>query len=221
LRQHRVVKPALVFDLDGTLVDSLPGIAASLNRTLAAHGLPGHSHARVRGFVGDGLRNLILRAAPTGADPALVDSLLHLYRKDYELSWADGTRVYPGIQAMLGDLQRSGLAMGVLSNKVHEFTVEMVRRIFPTVPFAAVLGQREGVPHKPHPAGALEIAAMLGTPAENCVMIGDSSMDVQTAAAAGMRCIAVSWGYHDRDRLVAAGAVEIIDEPSALHALLA
>lgn len=81
------MKPSLIFDLDGTLVDSLPGIAASLNRTLSAHGLPGHSDAMVRGFIGNGLRNLIQRAAPHGADPVLIDSLLGLYRKDYELSW--------------------------------------------------------------------------------------------------------------------------------------
>jgi phosphoglycolate phosphatase len=210
----------LIFDLDGTLVDSLPGIAASLNRTLSAHGLPGHSDAMVRSFVGDGLRNLILRAAPKGSEPALIESMLGLYRKDYDLSWDSGTAVYPGIHHMLDELRQSGFAMSVLSNKVHEFTVEMVRSIFPAIHFTAVLGQREGIPHKPHPAGALQVADMLGTAPENCVVIGDSTMDVQTAANAGMRSIAVSWGYHDRDRLLAAGADKIIDQPSELPTLL-
>lgn len=214
------MKPCLIFDLDGTLVDSLPGIAASLNRTLGAHGLPGHSDAMVRGFIGNGLRNLIQRAAPQGADPALIDSLLDLYRKDYTLSWASGTHVYPGIHHMLDGLRQSGFAMSVLSNKVHSFTVEMVQSIFPFIHFSAVLGQREGIPHKPHPAGALQIANMLGTAPENCIVIGDSTMDVQTAANAGMRAIAVSWGYHDRDRLLTAGAETIIDSPSELPPLL-
>jgi phosphoglycolate phosphatase len=214
------VKPSLIFDLDGTLVDSLPGIAASLNRTLSAHGLSGHSDAMVRSFIGNGLRNLIMRAAPQSADPSLIESLLGLYRKDYELSWASGTHVYPGIHHMLDELRQAGFPMSVLSNKVHGFTVEMVRSIFPSIHFSAVLGQREGIPHKPHPAGALQIADMLGAAPENCIVIGDSTMDIETAANAGMRSIAVSWGYHDRARLLAAGAEKIIDSPSELPPLL-
>ncbi len=214
------MKPSLIFDLDGTLVDSLPGIAASLNRTLSAHGLQGHSDAMVRGFIGNGLRNLIMCAAPQGADPTLIESLLGLYRKDYDLSWASGTHIYPGIHHMLGELRTSGFTMSVLSNKVHAFTVEMTRSIFPSIHFSAVLGQREGAPHKPHPAGALQIAEMLGTAPENCVVIGDSTMDIETATNAGMRSIAVSWGYHDRARLLAAGAEKIIDSPSELPPLL-
>lgn len=121
---------------------------------------------------------------------------------------------------MLDELRQSGFAMSVLSNKVHAFTVEMVRSIFPAIHFSAVLGQREGIPHKPDPAGALQIANTLGTSPENCVVIGDSTMDLQTAANAGMRAIAVSWGYHDRDRLLAAGAETIIDSPAELPLLL-
>lgn len=215
------MKPCLIFDLDGTLVDSLPGIAATLNRTLSAHGLPGHSHAAVRSFVGNGLRNLILRGAPHGASPELIQSLLTLYMKDYNLSWRDGTVAYPGVHHMLGELQQSGYSMAVLSNKVHEFTVEMVNSIFPDIHFSAVLGQRVGIPHKPDPAGALQIARTLGTSPENCVVIGDSTMDIETAANAGMENIAVSWGYHDRDRLLAAGARRIIDQPAQLPAALA
>ncbi len=214
------MKPCLIFDLDGTLVDSLPGIAASLNRTLTAHGLPGHSDARVRSFIGDGIRNLIMRAIPKGPEPAAVESLLGLYRKDYALSWKSGTTVYPGIANLLDELQRSGFEMAILSNKVHDFTVEMARAMFPSIRFAAVLGQREGIPHKPNPAGALQLADILGAAPDNCIIIGDSTMDLETAANAGMRAIAVTWGYHDRDRLVAAGATLLIEHPSELPALL-
>jgi len=211
------MKPLLIFDLDGTLVDSLRGIADSLNRTLDAHGLPGHSDARVRAFVGNGLRNLIRHGAPQGADPALIESLLTLYRKDYDLTWRDGTFPYPGITAMLDELQKDGFTMAVLSNKVHEFTVTMVRGMFPSIHFAKVLGQRDGIPHKPDPAGALQLAESLDLNAGNCVIIGDSTMDLETAANAGMRAIAVSWGYHDRERLAAAGAEHIIDHPRELR----
>jgi len=220
LLQRRRVKPCLIFDLDGTLVDSLPGIAASLNRTLDAHGLPGHSDAQVRSFIGDGLRNLILRAAPQAADPKLGDSLLGLYRKDYALSWQSGTAAYPGIANLLHELQKSGFEMAVLSNKVHDFTVEMVRTMFRSVRFTAVLGQRDNIPHKPHPAGAIQIANMLGAAPGNCIIIGDSIVDIETAANAEMRSIAVSWGYHDRDRLLAARPGNLIDQPCELPALL-
>jgi phosphoglycolate phosphatase len=214
------VKPCLIFDLDGTLVDSLPGIAASLNRSLTAHGLPGHSDAAVRSFVGDGLRMLVQRAAAKGADTALIDSLIALFKKDYELSWADGTKAYPGIHQMLDELQKSGFQMAVLSNKMHDFTVAMTRSVFPAIHFAQVLGQRDGIPHKPHPAGAFQIAQTLATAPENCVLIGDSTMDMQTAANANMKAIAVAWGYHDRQRLLDAGATNIIEHPSDLIGML-
>ena len=214
------MKPSLIFDLDGTLVDSLPGIAASLNRTLDAHGLPGHADARVRSFVGDGIHMLVRRAVPAGTEPALLDSLISLFKKDYDLSWAAGTKVYPGVHAMLAGLQREGYQMAVLSNKVHDFTVAMTRTVFPEIHFAGVLGQRDGIPHKPDPAGAIQLADMLGTTPGNCVVIGDSTMDLDTATNAGMKAVAVAWGYHDRQRLLDAGAIEIIDNPSELAGLL-
>lgn len=214
------MKPCLIFDLDGTLVDSLPGIAASLNRSLTAHELSGHADAAVRTFVGDGLRTLVQRAAPQGAEPALIESLIGLFKKDYELSWASGTKPYPGILHMLDELMKSGFQMAVLSNKTHDFTEAMVRALFPDIHFASILGQREGFPHKPHPAGAIQIAETLGVSTEDCIIIGDSTMDMETAANAGMKAIAVAWGYHDRDRLLAAGAARIIEHPSGLAPLL-
>jgi phosphoglycolate phosphatase len=210
------VKPALIFDLDGTLVDSLRGIADTLNRTLAAHGLPGHSDARVRTFVGDGLTNLILRALPHGPEPRLVDSVLHLYRQDYALTWKQGSQPYPGIHDMLASLAREGFPLAVLSNKVHSFTVEMVESIFPDIPFAAILGQHDGIPHKPDPHGALELAEKLNSPPAGCILIGDSTIDFLTARNAGMRAISVDWGYHDRHALEAAGSTCLVSSPDAL-----
>ncbi len=215
------MKPCLIFDLDGTLVDSLPGIAGSLNRTLSAHGLPGHSDAAVRSFVGDGLKMLIQRAAPTGADPGLIDSLVALFKKDYDLSWAAGTTPYPGIQGILQELQRDGYSMAVLSNKTHDFTRTITHAVFPLVHFAQVLGQQDGIPHKPHPEGALRIANALGCAPGHCVVIGDSTMDLETAENAEMQAIGVAWGYHDRARLLAAGANRIAESPAELPAMLA
>ncbi|MES2995394.1 MAG: HAD family hydrolase [Verrucomicrobiota bacterium] len=210
------MKPSLIFDLDGTLVDSLDGIAASLNRTLDLHGLPGHSHRRVRNFIGDGLRTLIQRAAPAGAQPELIDSLLVCYKPDYAQSWRTGTRLYPGIFQALAGFSATGYRLAVLSNKVHDFTTVIVNELLPSIHFDCVLGLRDGMPPKPDPAGALEIADRLDALPSSCILIGDSEMDVSTAANAGMKSIATTWGYQDRPRLATAGASCFIDSSDEL-----
>ena len=215
------MKQGLIFDLDGTLVDSLRGIAASLNHALAASGLPVHANAAVRGFIGNGARILIRRAAPEDADEGLLDTVEQAFKGDYDLTWPDGTTAYDGIAGLLESLQHRGYPLAVLSNKPHPFTETIVSQIFPTVRFAAVLGQRAGIPHKPDPAGALEIAHSLHLCPEDCIVIGDSTMDLETARNAGMRAIAVTWGFHDRDRLVAAGANLIAEDPAGLLAIFA
>lgn len=210
----------LLFDLDGTLVDSLPGIANSLNRTLDAHGMPGLSHEHVRSIIGKGLPHLIRNAAPAGTDAAAIDSLLALYRRDYSLTWRDGSQLYDGVAAMLDQLQRRHLPLAVLTNKTHEFAVEMVAELFPSVPFQPVVGIRDGTPHKPDPSAALYIAGILGVDPSSCALVGDSTMDLETACNAGMAGIGACWGYHDRPRLAAAGATRLIAHPAELPALL-
>lgn len=214
------MKPSLVFDLDGTLVDSLPGIAASLNRTLAAHGLPGHSNTMVRTFIGDGLKTLIQRSV-SNRDPELLDSLLRFYKADYEASWTHGSRPYPGIIHLLTELGHDGHKLAVLSNKTHEFTATMVRAIFPSIHFTKVLGLRDGMRPKPAPAGAHEILSSLGDPPTNCFLVGDSVMDIETAANAGMKSIAVTWGYQDRGKLLAAKPTKLVESVEGLGRLLA
>lgn len=214
------MKHGLILDLDGTLVNSLDGIAASLNRALLAAGLPAHPPERVRSFIGNGARVLVQRAAPPGADPALIDFLENTFKADYDLTWPAGTFAYEGIAELLGKLQADGFALAVLSNKPHPFTIDIVARIFPGIRFESVVGQRPGIPHKPDPGGAREIAASLGIAAENFTVIGDSTMDLETAANAGMRAIAVTWGYHDRENLLAAGAELLADDPLVLLAML-
>jgi len=211
---------AVIFDLDGTLVDSLPGIAASLNRALEYRHLPLHSLAAIRGFIGNGVRMLVRRAVPQATEETLLAALEQAFKADYDLTWPQGTVAYPGVAELLAELQRRGLALAVLSNKPHGFTTAMVNGVFPAVAFAAVLGQRPGIPHKPDPAGAIEIAAMLDLPAQACVVVGDSTMDIETARRAGMRTVAVSWGYHVRDALAAALPDAMSDTPEALLSLL-
>ncbi len=213
------MKHGLIFDLDGTLVDSLQGIAASLNRALSASGLPTHQPVTVRGFIGNGARILVQRATPADAVDDLLDAVEQAFKADYDSSWPIGTVTYPGITDLLELLQSRGYPLAVLSNKPHPFTAAMVSRMFPTIRFSSVLGQRPGIPHKPDPAGALEIAGVLRRVPENCTVIGDSTMDIETARNAGMRAIAVTWGFHDRERLAGAGADVMVDTPNELVAI--
>ena len=216
---HGGVNPSLIFDLDGTLVDSLPGIAASLNHALETQGLPTHPQGVVRTFVGNGLGMLVERAAPD-SDEAKQALLLEEFKTHYTQHWAEGTRPYTGITQMLKDLQREGYQLAVLSNKVHSFTQIIARKVFPSIHFTVIQGQEDGIPHKPHPAGARKIANTLGRNPRDCILIGDSVADVETAENAEMKFIGVTWGYQDRLRLTEAGASRFIESPQALPHLL-
>lgn len=213
------MKRGLIFDLDGTLVDSLAGIADSLNRALAASGLHGHPQEAVRGFIGNGSRVLIERAAPAGSGAGLIDEIEAAFKKDYDVTWPVGTLPYEGIFEVLAEFQDRRHPLAVLSNKPQPFTTAIVSRLFRETRFAAVIGQRPGTAHKPDPSGAFEIAAGLGMKPEDFSIIGDSTMDIETAKNAGMHAVAVTWGFHDRDRLLAAGADVVIDQPAALPSI--
>jgi phosphoglycolate phosphatase len=212
------VKPLLIIDLDGTLVDSLTGIAASLNHSLAEHNQVTHPPSAVRNFVGDGVVMLVKRALGETHETTLTASVIDSFKEHYDANWQSGTHPYEGITEALESLSEAGYPLAVLSNKPHAFTIAMTARVFPTIKFAAVLGQRDGIPHKPEPQGALEIANMIGHAPQDCIIIGDSTTDLETARRAGMRAIAVTWGYHDRKRLIAAGATHMIDHPHELNA---
>jgi len=214
------VLPSLILDLDGTLIDSLPGIANSLNRTLEAHDLPTHPQAAVRTFIGNGIEMLIKRGAPGDTSPDVIESLVTKFKADYQMTWIEGTKPYPAIAHLLKDLQKDGYQLSVLSNKVHHFTQTIVRELFPLIHFTCVIGQEDGKHHKPHPAGALKIASAMGSAPDQCVLIGDSTIDLETAANAEMPSIAVTWGYHDRDRLQAANPTQLIDQPADLISTL-
>ncbi len=210
----------LIFDLDGTLVHSLPAIAASLNRALAGMGMPQHTETAVRGMVGNGLHILAARALPPHAGDAMAEAVEAAFKVDYAKTWPDGSTPYPGIPELLQQLQGRGELLAVLSNKTHSFTAAMVSALFPDISFAAVAGQQSGVPPKPDPTSALALAATLGVSPASCSVIGDSTVDIETAHRAGMCSIAVSWGYHDISTLRAAKPDEIVNDPGSLAILL-
>lgn len=209
---------AVIFDLDGTLVDSLDDIASALGGALGDAGLAAPPTAEVRTWIGDGARNLVARAVAGRAD---VEAVLASFRERYRAAPIVRTRLYDGLAAALDVVAAPGRSFAILSNKPHELTTLIAERLLAAWPFAAVFGQRTGMPLKPDPAAALVAAAELGVKPERCAFVGDSGVDIETARAAGMRAIAVSWGFRPRAELEAAGADVIVDRPDQLADALA
>ena len=194
---------AVIFDLDGTLVHSLPGIAASLNRTLQQASLPMHPEHKVRDFIGDGMRVLIERALPSPRSDDELDDMVDYLKNDYASTWQDGTTPYSGTTEMLVALTEQKIDIAVLSNKPHIFCQKITDTLFPDTIFSAVLGQRDTIAAKPDPSGAIELAHLLNTPCSDIAFLGDSTIDLITAQNADMIPIAATWGYHDPPALEA------------------
>ena len=209
----------VIFDLDGTLVHSLPGLTASLNRVLEKNNLPTHPENKVRGFIGHGIHNLIKRASPSGIDQNEQLSLSQQMSDDYATTWQAGSSAYPGVAKILRLLSRQGVPLAVFSNKPDRFCKEITDTLFPEILFEIVLGQRDGTPVKPDPTGALEAANILGFTPGQIAFLGDSTIDVATAHNAGMLAIAASWGYHDLPALKAETPHHIIHSIEELPAI--
>ena len=206
---------AVLFDLDGTLADSLADLANATNTALVAVGCPPHPLARYRQMVGDGARTLCARAVPADR-PELVDEVRQRMRDHYAAHCFDATRLYPGIRELVRVLAERGCALAVLSNKPDDFTNQMIAHYFQPNPFRVVRGHRAHAPLKPDPASALAIAKELQIPPASWLYLGDTNTDMQTARAAGMIPIGVLWGFREREELLASGAAEIIAAPADL-----
>lgn len=213
---------AVVFDLDGTLLDTIPDIAGALNRALAACGLPTHPVRRVETFVGGGIRDAVRKAVPADTPDETLERILEIYKEDYCNRCTEQTARYPGVPEMLERLLQHGFALGVLSNKTEATAQKIVRTYFPDVPFRCVLGRVDGRPLKPDPAAAVPVLeALLGLPAGEVAYAGDSGTDILFAKAVGMIPAAAPWGYRSRDELVEKGALLVPENPRELGELLA
>ncbi|HCI92940.1 MAG TPA: HAD family hydrolase [Verrucomicrobiales bacterium] len=215
---HDVIR-CIIFDLDGTLVHSLPGIAASLNRTLDAAGLYTHPESDVRGFIGNGIGKLVERAAPTVSDDEL-DTLVDGMRDNYARTWKDGTHPYAGVTETLANLSDRNIHIAVLSNKPDEYCRKITDYLFPDIHFPIVRGQLINVPSKPDPSGALSICSELNIAPENTALVGDSTIDLKTAKNAGMIAVAATWGYHDPPALAALSPDHTINKMNDLISAL-
>lgn len=207
-------KKAIIFDLDGTLINSLPDIAASMNRALKANGLPTFEVPEYRMKVGNGVFNLAKRSVGDRSDK--LSDVLRDYMADYAKNCAIDTFVYPGVADMLQGLIKRGLKVCVFSNKDQADVETVLARYFPGFPFAFVRGRTENVPLKPDPTGALLMAGELGVAPDACWYSGDTMMDMRCGNDAGMNTIGVTWGFRPRSDLEENHAKFIVDTPEEL-----
>ena len=201
-----------IFDLDGTLLNTLGDLAASTNYALRQYGMPEHTIDDVRRFVGNGVGKLIERAIPEGLANPQYEDVLATFRKHYMLHSLDTTAPYPGIESLLHSLRSHGCNVAVVSNKFYNATVELCRHFFADTVEVAI-GERANIRRKPAPDTVFEAMRQLGVSGEDTVYVGDSDVDVATARNSGIPCISVLWGFRDRDFLIEHGATTFVNTP--------
>jgi phosphoglycolate phosphatase len=212
---------ATIFDLDGTLLDTLDDIANAANHVLAARGFRPHPNGHYRTLIGEGVVKLMARALPeTHQDEATLQACVRDYAQEYERTWNVQTKPYPGVPEMLDALVARGLKLAVLSNKPDHFTKRCVDELLGKWAFDVVLGATDKFPRKPDPASAIEIAGRLGVLPGECLYVGDSGIDMQTARAARMYAAGALWGFRDRDELLKDGAQVLINRPNEVLGII-
>ena len=200
-----------IFDLDGTLLDTLQDLATSVNYALRQHHMPEHSIDDVRRFVGNGVRRLMERAVPEGAANPAFEAAFATFRKYYMEHSLDTTRPYDGIPELIHELKKRGCRMAVVSNKMMAATQELVHHFFPEIEVAIGEDEAAGIRKKPAPDTVFVALKQLGE--GSAVYVGDSDVDLATARNSGLPCISVLWGFRDRDFLLAHGATTFVEQP--------
>lgn len=215
------MKKLYIFDLDGTLVNSIYDLADAMNSVLGKYGYPVHDTEKYKYFVGDGTLKLVERAIPESERTEEKIASLHSeFSEEYTKRAVEKTRPYDGIVQLLNKLKESGCLLSVASNKPDKFSRFIVETLFGTEIFDMISGKKEGVPTKPAPDIVFDIMKRLGVSAENTVMAGDSNVDVYTAHNAGLKCIGCTWGFRGRRELTEAGADMIADNPAEIWDLI-
>ncbi len=210
-----------LFDLDGTLVNSLEDLADCMNHVLAEHGFRQHSVQEYKYMIGSGIRNLVVEALPEASrSDDLISECHDSMMREYRENCANKTKPYEGVIDLLDQLSARGIQLAVLSNKADELTQKVVSSLLPEVQFAAVMGSSAEWPRKPDPTAALEISRRLGIQPAEFIYIGDTDVDMQTANRAGMRAVGALWGFRTEDELLASGAEHLLNHPTDLLKLL-
>ncbi len=209
---------AVLFDMDGTLLDTLEDLRDGVNLVLERRGYPQHTLEEIRDYVGNGAGVLIRRALPEGTAEAEISEVLAEYKEWYRVHYCTKTRPYPGVAELLDKLAAAGVKMAVVSNKPDAVTKELAKKFFPGLP---AFGQRDDVPRKPEPQMVWNALETLGVSREQACYVGDSEVDVATARNAGLPAVIVSWGFRTEEQLRAAGAATIAATMEELWAVLA
>ncbi len=212
---------AVMFDMDGTLLDTLTDLANATNRALEDQGFPIYPVSAYRHFIGDGVAKLMERVLPPDSrDPGHVERGGHLMKQAYAACWAENSALYPGIKSLLDELSLTDIPMAILSNKPDEFLQVMVKKLLPDWDFTLVRGALPDVPIKPDPAAALDMLRQLDVTPSQCLYVGDTNTDMRTAVNAGMFPVGVAWGFRDEPELLQSGAKAILHCPDELMSLL-
>jgi phosphoglycolate phosphatase len=212
---------AVIFDMDGTLLDTLQDLADAVNKGLEQMGFPTHDLESYKYFVGEGREIMAKKTLPEDhRDQETVDRLVDFINIEYGRSWAEHTRHYPGVPDLLNALNDIKMRMAILSNKPHDFTENMAAKLLSKWHFDYILGASPDVPRKPDPAVALRIAESMKIDPACFIFVGDSDIDMKTARAAGMLAAGAQWGFRTRDELLAGGAQELLQHPIDLLRLL-
>ena len=209
---------AVIFDLDGTLVDSLADLSDSVNLMLESYGFPTHEVEKYRYFVGNGSKKLMERTLPRdkAASAEFVEEALAKYKAIYKEHLLEKTRPYNGVRELLEELKSRGIPLGVCTNKHNDAALTIVKILFAPGTFEEVLGDRPGFPKKPNPATPLEIASHLGVKPDEVAYLGDTSVDMETAVHAGFLPVGVLWGFRPEEELVESGAKVLLKAPLEL-----
>lgn len=207
---------AVIFDLDGTLINSLEDLADSVNEALAKYGFKTHSINEYKKFIGNGAKQLIRNAAPEAASESILEDILADYKIIYNNNYVNKTRPYHNIIGMLEALKKQNIKMAVCSNKPHQPTNEIVEKLLGKEFFEVVFGEREGIPRKPDPAALMEAAELMGVQPEETLYLGDSGGDMVSARNAGMFPAGALWGFRGREELEECGSQVLFSDPLEL-----
>ena len=203
---------AVIFDLDGTLTDTLEDLKNSVNHALSMFGFPERTLEEIRSFVGNGVRKLIYLSVPENTSEETSEECLSVFKEYYKNHSCIKTKPYEGILEMLSEMKNQSIRTAVVTNKMHDAAVDIVKLFFDGL-IDVSIGQIDGIAQKPNPDGIYKALENLGSSKENAVYVGDSEVDCQTAQNAGIPCVGVTWGFRDRDVLKKNGADYIIDTP--------
>ena len=209
----------IIFDLDGTLLNTIADLGNSVNCILQQYGYPLHTEEKYKTYVGDGMRKLLERSLPQGASVDF-EEMFCAFLQTYDLAYMQETKPYEGIEHLLAYLAKREIKLAVNSNKKDKYTKKLIQKFFGEIPFVEVIGEREGRDKKPSPEAALEIAEAMALPVRDILYIGDSETDIYTGKNAGMRAGGVNWGFRGQSELEEAGADYIFNEINDILSIL-